>query len=137
MGKQRIYYPRTSYSQRKRLFEIWEEMGNVSQACQQAHVSRGTYYHWKDRFEEEGYEGIKETKKAGPEKGVQTEEEIKEAVVKLKEENEEWGKKRIAHELAKKNSWMPVISPNTVRAILKEKGLWPETVPETKKKAER
>ncbi len=66
-----------------------------------------------------------------------TEEEIKEKVVRLKQENQEWGKKRIADELAKKNSWVPVISPNTIREILKEKGMWPEVVTEPKKKARR
>ncbi len=137
MVNQRIYYPRTTYSQRKLLFEVWEETGDVGEACQQAHVSLGTYYYWRGRFEKDGYEGIKEAKKTGPEKGMRTGEEIKEDVVSMKKENKEWGKKRIADELAKKNSWVPVISLNTVREILKEKGMWPETAPESKKKAGR
>ena len=124
MNKQRIYYPRTTYSQRKLLFEIWEETGDVFEACRRARVSQGTYYYWRKRFKESGYDGLKETKKTGPEKGMLTGEDIKAEVVKLKKENEGWGKKRIADELAKKNSWVPVISPNTVREILREKGMW-------------
>lgn len=134
VAKQRIYYPRTTYSQRKLLFEVWEKTKDVAEACQQAHVSQGTYYYWRGRFEESGYEGIKKVKKTGPKKEMWTEEEIKGKVVRLKQENQEWGKKRIADELAKKNSWVSVISPNTVREILKEKGMWPEPVPEAKKK---
>lgn len=134
MDKQRIYYPRTTYSQRELLFEVWEKTKDVEEACQQAHVSQGTYYYWRGRFGENGYEGIKKAKKTGPAKGIWAEEEIKEKVVLLKQENPEWGKRRIADELVKKNSWVPVISPNTVRKILKEKGMWTETMSDPKKK---
>lgn len=135
MIQQRIYYPRTTYSQRKLLFKVWEETGDVLEACRQARVSQGTYYYWRGRFKEDGYEGLQKTKKTGPEKGMLTAEEIKAEVVKLKKGNKEWGKKRIADELAKKNSWVPVISPNTVREVLQEKGMWPEIVSASKKKA--
>ena len=135
MGKQRIYYPRTTYSQRKLLFEVWEETRDVTEACRQAHVSQGTYYYWRGHFKEKGYEGLRETKKTGPKKGMLTGEAIKVEVVKLKNENQGWGKKRIANELAKKNSWVPVISPNTVREILQEKGMWRENESVSKKKA--
>jgi len=134
MDKQRIYYPRTTYSQRELLFEIWEKTKDVEEACQQAHVSQGTYYYWRGRFRENGYEGIEEAKKTGPAKGIWAEDEIKEKVVLLKQENPEWGKRRIADELVRENSWVPVISPNTVRKILKDKGMWPETTSEPKKK---
>ena len=137
MDKQRIYYPRTTYSQRKLLFEVWEKTGNLDEACQQAHVSQGTYYYWKGRFEKSGYGGIEKTKRTGPEQRMWTEEEIKEKVVMLKQENQGWGKRRIADELAKKNSWVPVISPNTVRRILKEKGMWSETASAPPQKASR
>ncbi len=134
MSKQHIYYPKTTYSQRKLLFEIWEKTGDVTDACRQARVSQGTYYYWRGRFQEEGYEGLQKIKKTGPEKGILTGKEIKENVVKLKKENNQWGKRRIADELAKKNGWVPVISPNTVREILREKGMWTETASASKKK---
>jgi hypothetical protein len=76
-------------------------------------------------------------KKTGPKKGTLTGEEIKTDVVRLKKENKEWGKRRIANELAKNNSWVPVISSNTVREILREKGMWSETVAEPQKKERR
>jgi hypothetical protein len=91
MSKQRVYYPRTTYSQRRLLFQVWEEEQNVAEACRQARVAESTFYYWKPRFEAGGYEGLKE---------------------------------RIAHELAKKNNWVPLVSANTVRRILQEKGLW-------------
>jgi len=136
MSKQHILYPKTTYSQRKLLFEIWEETGDVTEACRQARVCQGTYYYWRGRFKEGGYEGLQKIKKPGPEKGILlTGEKIKADIVRLKKENREWGKRRIADELAKKNGWVPVISPNTVREILREKGMWPEIVSASKKKA--
>lgn len=134
MSKQHIYYPKTTYSQRKLLFEIWEETGDVVDACRQARVCQGTYYYWRGRFTEEGYEGLQKIKKTGPKKGVLTGEEIKTDVVQLKKENKEWGKRRIADELAKNNGWIPIISPNTVREILREKGMWLKTASKSKKK---
>ena len=52
-------------------------------------------------------------------------------------ENEEWGKHRIADELAKANNWVPVISPNTVRRILEDAGLWKADEKEKKRAASK
>ena len=40
-----VYYRQTSFQQRKYLFELVEQLGNVSEACRLAKVSRKTYYH--------------------------------------------------------------------------------------------
>jgi hypothetical protein len=44
------------------------------------------------------------------------------------------GKRRIADELAKANNWVPVVSPNTIRRILEEAGLWKPDNEEQKKR---
>ena len=135
MNKQRVYYPRTTYSQRRLLFQVWEEEQDVAEACRQARIGESTFYYWKPRFEAGGYEGLKETKKPGPAKGMWTGSEIQEKVVAMKKANRKWGKQRIADELAKKNNWEPLVSANTVRRILQERGLWQELVEgEAKKK---
>jgi len=134
MSKQRIYYPRTTYSQRKLLFQIWEETQDVSTACERARISESTFYYWKPRYEAGGYEALREGQKPGPSKGMWVSEEIQEKVASLKKNHPKWGKQRIADELAKGNSWVPLVSPNTVRRILQEKGLWEETFEESKKK---
>ncbi len=135
MAKQRIYYPRTTYSQRQTLFETWEATGDIKAAYEAAHTSRRTFYYWKGRFEEGGYEGLKEMKKPGPAKGMKVSTEIQEKVVEMKEAHPEWGKQRIADEVAKKNSWVPLVSVNTVRRILEEKGLWETVVEGAEKKS--
>lgn len=45
-------------------------------------------------------------------------------VVALRQANPSWGKRRIAHELAKANNWNTILSPNTVRRILEDASLW-------------
>lgn len=134
MSKKRIYYPRTTYSQRQLLFQVWEETQDVSTACQQARISESTFYYWKPRFEAGGYEGLQEVNKPGPSKKMWVATEIQEKVAAMKKAHPEWGKQRITDELAKENSWVPLVSVNTVRRILQEKGLWEEVVKATEKK---
>jgi transposase len=133
MIKKRIHYPDTTYSQRQVLFQVWEETQSVTEACRQARTSLSTFYYWKERFEQGGYEALKKPKKPGPEKGIRVASEIQEKVVAMKDAHPEWGKRRIADELAKANSWVPVISPNAVRRILVENDRWPETEQRDKK----
>ena len=135
MSPQRTYFPPTTPQQRKLLFEIWEATGSVAEACQKAHVGIGTFYYWKPRFDAEGYAGLESYAKRGAPKGSnQTAPEIEEKVIKMRRQHEDWGKHRIADELAKANNWVPIVSPNTVRRILEDAGLWkPEE--EQKKRA--
>ena len=53
-------------------------------------------------------------------------ETIERRVIELRQAHGDWGKFRIADEMAKENNWVPVISPNTVRRILQEADMWPE-----------
>lgn len=134
MSKKRIYYPRTTYSQRQLLFQVWEETQDVSVACRQARISESTFYYWKPRFETGGYEGLQKVNKPGPSKKMWVAADIQEKVAALKKGHPEWGKQRITDELAKGNSWVPLVSVNTVRRILQEKGLWEEVVEAAEKK---
>lgn len=124
MSKQRVYYPRTTAQQRQLLFETWEATGDVKLACQRAHVSERTFYKWKQRFVTGGYEGLRETKSHAPHQPRQVAAGVAERVVKLKQANPSWGKKRIADEMSRLNNWVPLVSHNTVRRILQEAGLW-------------
>lgn len=134
MTAKRIHYPRTTGQQRKRLFELWEKTGNISEACRKAHVGRGTFYYWKPRFDKEGYEGLAEFENHAPAEPFRIAPEIEQAVIEMKQAHPDWGKKRIVQELAKRNNWVPVVSPNTVRRILTEAGLWARVEEAVKKK---
>ncbi len=122
--KKRIHFPRTTFSQRQLLFQIWEASGDVDNACQTAHVCQSTFYRWKPRFEEGGYEALKEFKSHAPKNPKRTAKEVEEKIVILRKAHPNWGKHSIANELSKENNWVPLVSPNTVRRILEDAGLW-------------
>ena len=124
MTEKRIAYPRTTPSQRRQLFEIWQQTGNARAACRQARVSEGTFYYWKPRFESEGFAALEAFLSHAPLSPACCDEEIQQRVLRLKETHPKWGKRRIADELSKANGWVDLVSPNTVRRILADAGLW-------------
>jgi hypothetical protein len=62
-----------------------------------------------------------------PKEPCRTAPAIKQIVIMLRREHPDWGKKQIADELAKSNDWVRPVSPDTVKRILQQAGLW-ETV---------
>lgn len=134
MTTKRIHFPQTTAQQRKLLFETWEATGDVTEACRKAHVGRGTFYYWKPRFDEHGYAGLEEFASRAPKEPNRTPSETEEQVIALRRKYG-WGKKRISDELAKANNWVRVVSPNAVRRILIDAGLWETVENEVKKKA--
>jgi transposase len=134
MDKKRTYYRPTTAQQRRLLFESWEATGNVSEACRKAHVSRRTFYNWKPRFNQAGYPGLETTASSAPKEPQKKSDQIEKQVIEMRRQHPDWGKLRIANELSKSNSWVPLVSPNTVRRILQEAGLWSEPEALTKKK---
>lgn len=119
-----ISYPRTTVAQRKKLFQIWEETQDVGKACRQARVSERTFYYWKPRFEVGGYEALEQFGDHRPKNPARTVAEVEQQVIEMRQVQPSWGKRRIADELAKSNNWIPLVSPNTVKRILQEAGLW-------------
>jgi transposase InsO family protein/transposase len=122
----RIHYPRTTVSQRELLFKTWEATKDIAKACTIARVSERTFYNWKPRFETGGYEALKQFASHAPQEPNRIPEKIEQEVIEIRRQNGRWGKRRIADELAKKNNWVPVISPNTVKRILQDAQLWPQ-----------
>jgi transposase len=107
------------------LFETWEETGKIILACKKAHVSRELFYYWKARFDERGYAGLEEFESREAHKLNKKEESIEQKVIEMKKGHADWGKCRIADEMAKANHWEPIVRANTVRRILHTAGLWP------------
>lgn len=135
MKAKRIYFPPTTPQQRKLLFEIWEQTDNVTVACQKAHVGRTTFYYWKPRFDKDGYAGLETYEKTGVPKGTgRVAAEVETKVLELHDQHAGWGKHRLVNEIAKANNWVPLVSPNTVRRILEDAGLWQPGENRVKKK---
>jgi putative transposase len=125
MNTKRTYFGMTRSSQRKLLFETWQATGHVAEACRRARVSRGLFYYWKPRFDERGLAGLEEFASRAAHNRHVTPEPIAQQVIALRRQHPDWGKVRISQELAKAKSWVPVVSPNTVKRILRDAGLWP------------
>lgn len=130
----RPYFRASTASQRQKMFEVWEETSRVNKACEAARLSRGTFYYWQARFEQEGYKGVEVARSHAPHHPRRTPEAIAEQVVKLKEEHPGWGYQRLADELRKNNNWQQVVSASTIRYILKAAGVTPGNGNQQKKK---
>lgn len=126
MSPKRTYYGFTTSQQRKLLFETWEATGSIDEACRKARVSQRFFYYRKPRFEKDGYPGLEEFKSRVAHKLGTKPPEVEAKVIELRRQNPDWGKARIAHEMAKANNWVALVSPNTVKRILQDADLWPE-----------
>ncbi len=134
MSPKRTYFGFSTPQQRTLLFETWEATGSVTNACQKARLSRGLFYYWKARFDQFGYAGLEEFESRVAHKLNHKSAEIEQRVIEMRRQNPDWGKARIAHEMAKANNWVPLASPNTVRRILRNADLWLESGVGGKKK---
>jgi transposase len=119
-----IHFPLTTAHQRRLLFETWEATGNVTLACRTAHVGRRTFYVWKPRFEAGGYAALEQFASRAPKHTRRTPDAVAAQVIALRHAHPAWGKQRIADALAQANNWVPLISPTTVKRILRDAGLW-------------
>ena len=106
-------------------------------------MSERTFYYWKPRFEAGGYEALLTFASHAPKHpnridegrldltpipkvlSNQDKEGIQQQVIQLRQQHPNWGKRRLADELSKANDWTALVSPNTVRRILVDAGLWP------------
>jgi hypothetical protein len=135
MTTQRAHFPFPTASQRRLLFETWQQTGTVTLACRTAHVGRRTFYYWKPRVDAAGYAGLEAFHSAAPKQPARTDAMIAQQVIALRRDHPTWGKQRIAHELAKANGWVPLLSATTVKRILVAAGLWTFRLATRKKSA--
>jgi len=133
----RIHFPLTTAQQRRLLFETWEATGDVEEACRTAHVGRRTFYTWKPRFLAGGYAALEHFASRAPKHTRRTAATVEQQVITLRQTHPAWGRQRIADELAKANGWIPIVSPNTVKRILRDASLWPAPATAAKKGASR
>jgi transposase len=133
MADKRTYFPFPTAAQRRLLFATWEATGDIAEACRRAHVGRRTFYYWKPRFLAGGDAALEQFASRAPIHPPRVAPGIEQRVRTLHEQHPEWGKQRLADELAKANGWVPLVSPNTVKRIRREAGLWPQPAAPTKR----
>jgi hypothetical protein len=113
-------------------FETWEATGDIAQACRTAHVGERLFYVWKPRFLVGGYAALDHFASRAPIRTRRSAPEVEQRVLALRHAHPTWGKERMAAELAKANGWVPLVSANTVKRILRDAGLWPAPPAEKK-----
>ena len=131
----RIHFPLTTAQQRRLLFETWQATGDVEAACRTAHVGRRTFYTWKPRFLAGGFAALDHFPSRAPKHTRRTPEPIAAQVIALRQLHPDWGKQHLADELAKSNGWVPLVSPNTIKRILRDASLWDRSGATAKKGA--
>jgi transposase InsO family protein len=134
MTQKRIHFPMTTAQQRRLLFETWEATGDVELACRTAHMGRSTFYYWKPRFTAGGYAALESFASRAPRRTRRLDTTIEQQVIALRRAHPDWGKDRIADELAKAHGFVPLLSPNTVRRILRDAGVWEHGAAAAKKR---
>jgi transposase InsO family protein len=96
----------------------------ITELCKQFKISRPTAYKIIARFEEKGYDGLRElSRKPRAAHPNQTDEKIVNSILNLKEKHRLWGAKKIHRLLYNEYEFEDIPSMLTVHNILKKHGL--------------
>ncbi len=99
-----------------------EQLGNVSQACQEAGISRALFYRWRKRLERYGPDGVHPRRhQARPGRPVQLAPETERLLLSVAVSAATWGASRIAAYL--QHRWQVRVAPSTVQRALRRAGL--------------
>jgi len=109
----------------------------VEVACATAQVGRRTFYSWKGRFEAGGYAALEQYASRAPHHPPRTTPAVERQVIAARTAHPEWGKRRLADELATAQGWAPLVCPHTVKRILRNAGLWEGLTGPAKKRGRR
>jgi len=102
------------------LIKLAEQLGNVSQACKVIGYSRDSFYRFKELYEEQGEEGLRELSRRKPNPKNRVDPAIEEAVLVIALENPALGQLRVSNTLKQDGIF---VSPGGVRSIWLRHGL--------------
>ncbi len=95
----------------------------ITELCKSFGISRPTAYKLIDRFENQGYEGLKELSRKPGKHPNTTDEKIVKSILRLKEKHKLWGAKKIRVLMFKEFPKDQIPSVVTVHNILRKNGL--------------
>jgi len=96
------------------LLKLAEQLGNVSQACKIMGYSRDSFYRFKELYDEQGEEGLRELSRRKPNRKNRVDPAIEEAVLAIALENPALGQLRVSNTLKQDGIF---VSPGGVRSI--------------------
>jgi len=96
------------------LINLAEHLGNVSQACKIMGYSRDSFYRFKELYDEQGEEGLRELSRRKPNPQNRVEPAVEAAVVAMAIENPALGQLRVSNTLKQEGIF---VSPGGVRSI--------------------
>lgn len=96
------------------LINLAEHLGNVSQACKIMGYSRDSFYRFKELYDEQGEEGLRELTRRKPNPKNRVDPVIEEAVLTIAIENPALGQLRVSNTLKQDGVF---VSPSGVRSI--------------------
>jgi transposase InsO family protein len=102
------------------LIRLAEQLGNVSQACKVIGYSRDSFYRFKELYDEQGQEGLRELSRRKPNPKNRVDPAIEEAVLAIALENPALGQLRVSNTLKQDGIF---VSPGGVRSIWLRHGL--------------
>lgn len=106
---------------RLRMLEYLHQCQSVSETARRFGVSRQIIRKWEKRFEEQGIDGLKDRPKTPKKKRNVINEEIKDLILKIKNEHQDYGPRRIKNIL--KELYNVNISEHPIYNLLKSTGL--------------
>jgi len=102
------------------LIKLAAQLGNVSEACKIMGYSRDSFYRFKELYDEQGEEGLRELSRRKPNPKNRVDPVVEEAVLKIALENPALGQLRVSNTLKQDGIF---VSPGGVRSIWIRHGL--------------
>ncbi len=96
------------------LINLAEHLGNVSQACKVMGYSRDSFYRFKELYDDQGEEGLRELSRRKPNRKNRVDPAVEEAVLAIAIENPALGQLRVSNTLKQEGIF---VSPGGVRSI--------------------
>lgn len=116
-----VHFRLTTADQRRLLFQTARETSNISAAARRAHVGRGTYYRWRDRYHAAGEAGLAEPRSRAPHRTriPPVSAALRAEVLAYHQAHPTDKPRTVASRICQAHEWAKVISHTTVWEILR------------------
>jgi len=105
----------STVEKRMKVIRLAEELGNVSEACRICNMNRSSFYSWKRRYDEYGFDGLNNLPSTPKSNPRTTPGQVAKRIVEISLEHPQWGCIRVAQQLQTEGT---AISSPTVQKIL-------------------